>query len=419
MKTKAVRLYGKNDLRFEEFGLPDIKQDEMLAHITTDALCMSSYKAAIQGTDHKRIPPNIASEPVIVGHEMCGTIVKVGSKWKHAFASGDYFSVQPSFNYNGSFYAPGYSYKYMGGDATYVILPKEAMETNSVLKYNSDIFFLGSLAEPLSCVIRAFHSFYHIKQGEYIHKMGTAENGRMALLGGAGPLGLGAIDYALNNDRRPSLLVVTDIDQARLDRARRVYTQKNAAEHGVDLHIINANTLDVEKEMISLTGGAGFDDILVMIPRREVAEQADHLLAHDGCLHFFAGPTSKDFSASVNYYNVHYASTHIIGSSGGNSQDVQEALDMIAQKRLNPAAMVTHIGGLNCVAEATLNLPKLGYGKILIYTNIRMDLTAIADLKTFGKNNAVLYELGRIIEKHEGLWNADAERFLLEHGEKI
>ena len=30
MKTKAVRLYGKNDLRLEEFELPEIKDDEIL-----------------------------------------------------------------------------------------------------------------------------------------------------------------------------------------------------------------------------------------------------------------------------------------------------------------------------------------------------------------------------------------------------
>ena len=51
MKTTAVRLYGKNDLRLETFDLPEIKDDEILAKIVSDSLCMSSYKAAIQGPD--------------------------------------------------------------------------------------------------------------------------------------------------------------------------------------------------------------------------------------------------------------------------------------------------------------------------------------------------------------------------------
>ena len=33
MKTKAVRLYGANDLRLEEFELPEIKDDEILVRV--------------------------------------------------------------------------------------------------------------------------------------------------------------------------------------------------------------------------------------------------------------------------------------------------------------------------------------------------------------------------------------------------
>ena len=60
MKTKAVRLYGKKDLRVEEFELPAIGEDEILARVVCDSLCMSSYKASAQGTDHKRIPDDVA-----------------------------------------------------------------------------------------------------------------------------------------------------------------------------------------------------------------------------------------------------------------------------------------------------------------------------------------------------------------------
>ena len=48
MKTKAVRLYGKQDLRLEEFELPAIKDDEILVHIISDSICMSTYKATMQ-----------------------------------------------------------------------------------------------------------------------------------------------------------------------------------------------------------------------------------------------------------------------------------------------------------------------------------------------------------------------------------
>ena len=59
MKTKAVRLYGKEDLRLEEFELPPLGDDEILARVVSDSICMSSYKAAKQGGDHKRVPSDV------------------------------------------------------------------------------------------------------------------------------------------------------------------------------------------------------------------------------------------------------------------------------------------------------------------------------------------------------------------------
>ena len=128
MKTKALRLYGKEDLRLEEFELPEPKDDEILAKVVSDSICMSSYKAAMQGADHKRVPDDVAEHPTIIGHEFCGELVKVGSKWADEFKSGEKFSIQPALNYKGSLAAPGYSYEYIGGDATYVIIPNEVME---------------------------------------------------------------------------------------------------------------------------------------------------------------------------------------------------------------------------------------------------------------------------------------------------
>jgi threonine dehydrogenase-like Zn-dependent dehydrogenase len=236
MKTKAVRMYGKRDLRLEEFELPAIGDGEILARVVSDSICMSSYKAAKQGSDHKRVPSDIAERPVMIGHEFCGEIVEVGSRWKDRFSPGKRFSIQPALNYKGSLDAPGYSYHYIGGDATYVVIPEEVMGQDCLLDYDGDAFFLGSLAEPVSCVAGAFHANYHTTQGSYVHSMGIVEGGKTAILAGVGPMGLGAIDYAIHNPRRPGLLVVTDIDQARLDRAASIYTVEDAKANGVELH---------------------------------------------------------------------------------------------------------------------------------------------------------------------------------------
>ena len=413
MQTKAVRLYGKEDLRLETFELPAIKEDEILAKIVSDSICMSSFKAAEQGAAHKRVPNDVAENPIIIGHEFCGELVEVGAKWQNQFKVGDKFAIQPAINYKGSLAAPGYSYKYVGGDATYVIIPAEVMETGNLLPYAGDAFFFGSVAEPMSCIVGAFHANYHTTNGSYVHSMGIVEGGKCAILAGVGPMGLGAIDYAIHGPRRPGLLVVTDIDDARLARAQKLYTVEDAAAHGVKLVFLNTGSGDAVEKLLALTDGTGYDDVFCMAPVKPVVEQGDQILGRDGCLNFFAGPIDTKFSAMFNFYNVHYGSTHIVGTSGGNTDDMKESIKLMEEGKINPAAMITHVGGIDAVIPTTLNLPKIPGGKKLIYTHIEMPLTAIADFEEKGKTDPLFAELDKIVKAHNGLWCAEAEKYLL------
>ncbi len=421
MKTKAVRMYGKKDLRLEEFELPPMKDDEILAHIISDSICMSSYKAAVQGSDHKRVPKDIAEHPVIIGHEFCGEIVEVGKKWRHKFKPGKRFSIQPALNYKGTLDAPGYSFRYIGGDSIHVVIPNEVMEMNCLLEYEGAAYFMGSLSEPMSCIVGAFHaSYHHPVPGTYDHEMGVKAGGKMAILAGVGPMGLGAIDYAIHGERKPSLLVVTDIDDARLARAASIHTVEEARRRGVDLRYVNTKTIEkVDEHLLSLTGGTGFDDVFVFAPVRPVVEQGDRILGRDGCLNFFAGPTDSQFSAMFNFYNVHYNSTHIVGTTGGNTDDMVEALALMGSGKINPAAMITHIGGLNAVAPTTLNLPNIPGGKKLMYTNIDLPLTAIDEFAEKGKSEPLFAELAKIVARSNGLWSLEAEQYLLSHAKPI
>ncbi len=418
MKTKAVRLYGKKDLRLEEFDLPPLKENEILAKVVSDSICMSSYKASSQGAEHKRIPDDVAENPIIIGHEFAGELLEVGSKWAHKFKAGDKFSIQPALYYEngpvGLLSAPGYSYKYIGGDATYVIIPNEVMEQDCLLIYNGEGYYPASLAEPLSCVIGAMHANYHTTPGSYEHKMEIVDGGKMAIMAGVGPMGLAAINYVLHReDRKPSLLVVTDVDQTRLDRAATIYTTEFAASRGIDLIYLNTGNIDDPVKVLrDKTGGTGYDDVFVFAPVRPVVEQGDAILGFDGCLNFFAGPNDTEFSAMLNFYNVHYAYTHIVGTSGGNNDDMVEALDIMS-KGLDPAGLVTHIGGLNAVADTTNNLPNIPGGKKLIYTHIDMPLTAISDFGKLGETDEFYRELAEICSRHDGLWSVEAETFLL------
>lgn len=414
MKAKAVRLHAANDLRLEEFELPEIRDDEILVKVVSDSICMSTYKCAILGVKHKRVHEDVAEHPAIMGHEFAGDIVKVGKAHQDKFQPGMKFTLQPALNYKGTMWSPGYSYEFFGGDTTYCVIPAEVMELGCLLEYKGRAYYEASLAEPMSCSIGAFNAAYHTKMGVYHHEMGIKKGGKLAIMAGAGPMGLGALTYALHRDVRPSMVVVTDVNQDRLDRAASLFPVDEIAAEGIALHFVNTGKLeDPVAGLLEISGGTGYDDVLCYAPVAAVVEQSSAILGRDGCLNFFAGPTDNQFSAKMNFYDVHYNSTHVMGTTGGNTDDMLESLELTAAHRINPAVMVTHIGGLDAAAETTLNLPKIPGGKKLIYTHLEMPLTALTDLRAKGAEDPQYTALADIVDAHNGLWCPEAEEYLL------
>jgi len=422
MKTTALRIYGEKDLRLESFELPEIQPNEVLVEIVTNSICMSSHKAAKQGAGHKRIPNDVAENPIILGHEFSGRIVQVGADYQDIWEPGQLFGIQPAVNYEngpvGILSAPGYSYKYIGGNAAKVIVPRDVLERDCLLPYAGDAFFKASLAEPMSCIIGAVHANYHVKPGTYQHIMGIVEGGNLGLLAGCGPMGLGLIDYLVHGPAQPGLLVVTDIDEVRITRAKELFPEDKAKAYGVKLIFINTMKEDLAQCVRELTDGKMMNDVFVFAPIPVVFEQGQSILGFEGTLNFFAGPTDTSLSAKLNIYDVHYNYHKVLGTSGGNTDDMREALKLMSEGKINPASMITHIGGITAAAETILHLPEIPGGKKLIYTGFDMPLVTIADLDRLGKETegvfGELYSgLAPIVANNKGLWSTEAERFLL------
>lgn len=413
MKVKAAVLKGKKRIEIRTFDLPQIGPDELLVKNITNSICLSTYKAAKLGEEHFRVPPNIGEKPIITGHEFAGIIVEVGENLVHRFKPNQRFVLQPAMGLETG-YSAGYSYEFFGGNATYCIIPIEAINRDCVLSLEDDYFANGSLAEPMSCIIGAYNASYHTKPYVYEHFMGIKEGGMLALLGSAGPMGLGAISYALCSKNKPKLVVVTDINQARLDRAEKLITPESALALGIRLVYINASREDAFQQLMQLTDNKGYDDVFVFSAISKLIEQADDMMGTDGCLNFFAGPTDNKFKVPFNFYNVHYTSTHIVGTSGGSTEDMKESLSLSALSKINPSYMITHIGGINAVPDTILNLDSFVSGKIMIYPHVDMELTAIEDIVEGKIQGGVFDGLSLILSKGNGIWSKEAEKYLLE-----
>jgi len=75
--------------------------------------------------------------------------------------------------------------------------------------------------------------------------------------------------------------------------------------------------------------------------------------------------------------------------------------------------LITHIGGLQAVPETVINLPSIPGGKKMIFTHFDFPLTAIDDFEEAGKAKPLFAELDKLVKKHNGLWSAEAEAYLL------
>lgn len=240
----------------------------------------------------------------------------------------------------------------------------------------------------------------------------------MALLGCAGPMGLGAIEYAMNAKNTPNLLVVVDIDEDRLKRASKLITVGEARRKGIELIYINSKDINAREVLLNISENKGYDDVFVFAPVKELIEIADDILGNDGCLNFFAGPTDSKFRVPFNFYNVHYEGTHVVGTSGGSTDDMRESIEMSEKGEITPSYMVTHIGGLNAEPYTKLNLPNIPGGKKLIYPHIDMELTAIEDFEELGENDELFKSLSEICKKNNNVWCEEAEKILLSSIEK-
>lgn len=417
MKTKAVRLYGANDIRLEEFELPEITDEEILIRVVSDSVCASTYKAIKQGTAHKRVPENIAEQPVIIGHEMCGEILQVGESLKDEWKVGQKIVIQPALKLE-SGYDPGYSYPYIGGNTQYAVVPKVVLDRGCLLPYEGDSYFKGSLAESLACCIRGYKGLYHTDYTNYERTDGAKVSGRLAILGGAGPMGIGCVELALGY-AGVSQVVVTDLNQERLDYAAKMCSPEHAKEKGVDLQYVNTSNVEDPVAFLKELSNGGFDDVFVMVPVASLFTQAEEICREDGCINFFAGPAIHDFPGALNLYRVHYDGIHVVGTAGSIPQDMTDIIHLVEEDKINAGAIVSHILGLKAVSDTLFAMEKPSGAKKVCYNELDIPLVAIADLAKLGETDPMYRELAVIVERNGGQWCAEAEQYLLAHAPRL
>ncbi len=86
---KALRYYGKRDIRLEEISEPDFGPEEVVIRISACGICGTDLHTYLQEP-----PPGTGSVPMVLGHEFSGTVIAVGGEVKD-LSTGDRVTVNP------------------------------------------------------------------------------------------------------------------------------------------------------------------------------------------------------------------------------------------------------------------------------------------------------------------------------------
>jgi len=306
---KVAKYYNNNDIRIEEIPKPQIGDGELLVKVIASGIC---------GTDAMEWY-RIKKAPRILGHEIAGDIVesktdkyKVGMRVfvsHHVPCNNCKYCLNDNHTacdtlHNGNYDPGGYS--------EFIRVPKINVDNGVYVLSDNVSYNEGTMIEPLACVVRA-QRVIGIKEGQTVLILGSGVSGlmniQMAKLKGAE-------------------VIATDIDAYRL---------KKAKEFGAD-KIFNAKLkLDFKTDRIIICTGAA-----------SAAVQAFDCVDKKGTILFFAIPQEDVKIPIVDFWRNEIT---VSSSYGAAPRDLEEALDLIAKKKIDVGAMITHELPLDDIQE--------------------------------------------------------------------
>ncbi len=298
MKTAVY--YNNNDIRIEDRPMPEIQEGELLVKVRASGIC---------GTDLMEWY-RIKKAPRVLGHEMTGEIVesksdkfKVGQRvfvshhvpcneCKYCLA-GNHTACETLHKGN---YDPG-------GFSEFVRVPKINVKNGTYLLPGNVSYEEGTIIEPLACVVRA-QRIIDIREGQTILVIGSGISGLLNI-------GLAKL--------RKAKVIATDINGYRL---------KKAKESGAD-EVYNANEeLRVKADRIIMCTGA-----------MPAFEGAFRYIDKKGIIMLFAIPNRNISIPVEDFWRNELA---IVSSYGAAPVDLEEALELIRDKKINVKDLITH-----------------------------------------------------------------------------
>lgn len=286
----------------EPMEIPEVGPDQLLIRIDAVGLCFSDVKLIRLGNDHPKLyGRDLAVDPTRLGHEAAVTVIEVGSDLASRFNKGDRLAIQPDIHVEGR--STAYGYTIPGGLIQYHLIGSEVLDADDgayVIPVNDEIgYAAAALSEPWACVEAAYTQR---------RRLDPLAGGKTWIIGDP-------------NDR-------TDYQfgQCIADVAAVVLTDLSPEVHtrvlesiGADTETIIANGIEpdgYEALAADMTGGAGFDDIILLDPRSAVqVTEAARQIAFRGTLNL-VGQHPLDDLPQIDFGRLHYDYTAYVGTQG-------------------------------------------------------------------------------------------------------
>jgi L-sorbose 1-phosphate reductase len=385
MQAVIAKGVGFENLEVAEVPVPQPGPDQLLARVDAAGVCTSILKLIEQGDKHQFLSGwDLAKWPIILGDEGTVTLVKIGSNLKNLYTVGQRFAIQPAvavppilhhsrYNDNAKGMhkcAVGYT---LGGNlAQYILIQEEVLQGQCLLPLPDDqmSYFAVSMAEPISCIYSAQQRNYHIiKEGPHAQRkphLGLLPGG-VAVVIGAGAMGRMHAELALRF--RPSVLIMCDLQQDRLDATMRTIGQK-AVNAGTKLMCVLPDKL--EETIKAVSQGRGADDIILAVGIQPVQQHALGLLADGGAANLFGGLPRGKHILQLDALAVHYREIKVVGSSGGDPSDMTATLNAIVADDIDPGHYIAGVGSLDNAIDVLKMIKETKIdGKAILYPHIK------------------------------------------------
>ncbi len=330
----ALRFYAPEDLRLEDVPEPTCGTDEVKIRVKNCSTCGTDVK--IRKNGHQNLTP-----PRIIGHEIAGEVVEVGSGVAGDWKPGDRVQVIAAVPCGKCHECrkgwmavcqnqTSVGYQYDGGFAEYMIVPREVLAVDGMNRIPDGVGFAeASAAEPFACAINAQEQL-------------GIEPGDDVVIFGAGPIGCLHVRIA-RGVHGAGRIILVDINSERLKMSA------DAVQPDV---VINASEVNIVEEILKLTGGRGADVVITATPANITQEQAVSMAARNGRISFFGGLPKTNPTITLDSNLVHYRQLHIHGANGSAPEHNRRALDYIASGEVPVADLITRRIRLRDVMDA-------------------------------------------------------------------